>query len=128
MVPEDQPSSIASTFGEDVCCGNGYRSVPLLWPERDAGGQKETGMTIDLTRRTLLHLAGASSLSAAAIAAAQAEGAAGGGPTFANRTPMRIGKVNLRVRNLDLVADYYRDATTMSNSIPCAGAKAVPGG
>jgi catechol 2,3-dioxygenase len=68
-------------------------------------------MTIDLTRRTLLHLAGASSLSAAAIAAAQAEGTAGGGgPTFANRTPMRIGMVTLRVRNLDLVADYYRDA------------------
>ena len=36
-------------------------------------------MTIDLTRRTLLHLAGASSLSAAAVAAAQAEGTAGGG-------------------------------------------------
>jgi catechol 2,3-dioxygenase len=67
-------------------------------------------MTIDLTRRTLLRLAGASSLSAAAIAAAQAEGTAGGGPTFANRTPMRIGMVTLRVRNLDLVADYYRDA------------------
>jgi catechol 2,3-dioxygenase len=68
-------------------------------------------MTIDLTRRTLLHLAGASSLSAAAIAAAQAEGTSGsGGPTFANRTPIRIGMVTLRVRNLDLVADYYRDA------------------
>jgi len=38
-------------------------------------------MTIDLTRRTLLHLAGASSLSAAAIAAAEAEGTPGGGPT-----------------------------------------------
>src|SRR3954462_11196226 len=57
-------------------------------------------MTIDLTRRTLLHLAGASSLTAAAVAAAQAEGTAGnGGPTFANRTPMRIGMVNLRVRD-----------------------------
>jgi len=67
-------------------------------------------MTIDLTRRMLLHLAGTSSLGAAAIAAAQAEGTAGGGPTFANRTPMRIGMVTLRVRNLDLVADYYRDA------------------
>ena len=66
-------------------------------------------MTIDLTRRTLLHLAGASSLSAAAAAAAQAEGT-GGGPTFANRTPMRIGMVTLRVRDLDKVADYYRDA------------------
>jgi catechol 2,3-dioxygenase len=68
-------------------------------------------MTADLTRRTLLHLAGASSLSAAAIAAAKAEGTpGGGGPTFANQTPMRVGQVTLRVRNLDLVADYYRDA------------------
>jgi len=69
-------------------------------------------MAIDLTRRTLLHLAGASSLTAAAAAAAQAEGTAGGGagPTFANRTPMRVGMVTLRVRDLDLVADYYRDA------------------
>jgi catechol 2,3-dioxygenase len=67
-------------------------------------------MTIDLTRRMLLHLAGASSLSAAAIAAAQAEGTGGGGPTFANRTPMRVGMVTLRVRDLELVANYYRDA------------------
>lgn len=70
-------------------------------------------MTADFTRRTLLHLAGASSLSGAAIAAAQAEGTTGskgGGPTFANRTPMRIGMVTLRVRDLDKVADYYRDA------------------
>jgi catechol 2,3-dioxygenase len=67
-------------------------------------------MTADLTRRTLLHLAGASSLSAAALAAAKAEGTPGGGPTFANQTPMRVGQVTLRVRNLDLVADYYRDA------------------
>lgn len=68
-------------------------------------------MTIDLTRRTLLHLAGASSLAAAAIGAAQAEGSAsGGGPTFANRTPMRIGRVTLRVHDLDKVADFYRDA------------------
>jgi catechol 2,3-dioxygenase len=77
-------------------------------------------MTIDLTRRTLLHLAGASSLTAAAVAAARAEGTAGGGPTFANRTPMRVGMVTLRVRNLDLVADYYRDAiglTVMARSM-----------
>ena len=67
-------------------------------------------MTIDLTRRTLLHLAGASSLGAAAAAAAQAEGTASNGPTFANRTPMRVGMVTLRVRDLDLVANYYRDA------------------
>ena len=82
-------------------------------------------MTIDLTRRTLLHLAGASSLSAAAVAAAQAEGTAGGtgGPTFANRTPMRIGMVTLRVRDLDKVTDYYRDAiglTVMQRSATSA--------
>ena len=80
-------------------------------------------MTIDLTRRTLLHLAGASSLGAAAVAAAQAEGAAGGGPTFANRTPMRIGMVTLRVRDLDKVTDYYRDAlglTVMQRSATSA--------
>jgi len=79
-------------------------------------------MTIDLTRRTLLHLAGASSLGAAAVAAAQAEGT-GGGPTFANRTPMRIGMVTLRVRDPDLVANYYRDAiglTVMQRSATSA--------
>ena len=77
-------------------------------------------MTVDLTRRTLLHLAGASSLSAAAVAAAQAEGTGGGGPTFASRTPMRVGMVTLRVRNLDLVTDYYRDViglTVMARSV-----------
>src|SRR3954464_9944169 len=64
-----------------------------------------------LTRRTLLHAAGASSLAAAATAAARAEGNAhGGGPTFASRTPMRVGMVTLRVRRLDSVADFYRDA------------------
>ena len=69
-------------------------------------------MTTDLTRRTLLHLAGATSLTAAAAAAARAEGTAGkaAGPTFANRTPMRIGEVTLRVRDLDAVGNYYRDA------------------
>jgi catechol 2,3-dioxygenase len=88
-------------------------------------------MTVDLTRRTLLHLAGASSLTAAAVAAAQAEGTGGGGPTFASRTPMRVGMVNLRVRNLDLVADYYRDVlglTVMARSVMGAllGAGGVP--
>jgi catechol 2,3-dioxygenase len=66
-------------------------------------------MNLDLTRRTLLHLAGASSFAAAA-GAARAEGNAGSaGPTFANRTAMRIGTVTLRVRKLDAVADFYRD-------------------
>jgi catechol 2,3-dioxygenase len=86
-------------------------------------------MDIELTRRTLLHLAGASSLTAAATAAAQAEGMAGGGPTFANRTPMRVGMVTLRVRNLDLLADYYRDAiglTVMQRT--AAGARLGSGG
>ncbi len=89
-------------------------------------------MTIDLTRRTLLHLAGVSSFAAAAATAAQAEGtASGGGPTFANRTPMRVGMVTLRVRDLDKVADYYRDAiglTVMTRTATGArlGAGGVP--
>ena len=65
-------------------------------------------MNLDLTRRTLLHLAGASSFAAAAAAGAE-EGGSGGGPTFANRTPMRIGMVTIRVRKLEVIADYYRD-------------------
>jgi catechol 2,3-dioxygenase len=64
-------------------------------------------MNLDLTRRTLLHLAGASSFAAAAEAAERAEG--NGGPTFANRTPMRIGMVTMRVRKLDALTDFYRD-------------------
>ena len=67
-------------------------------------------MSPDMTRRTILQMAGASSLAAAASAAARAEGNTGGGPTFANRTPMRVGMVTLRVRKLDPVADFYRDA------------------
>jgi len=71
-------------------------------------------MTIELTRRLLLRLASASSLAVAAGAAARAEGTEGAarsaaGPTFANRTPMRIGMVTLRVSDPDLVADFYRD-------------------
>jgi catechol 2,3-dioxygenase len=67
-------------------------------------------MNLDLTRRTLLHLAGVSSFAAAAAAAERAEGSGtGGGPTYANRTPMRVGMVTMRVRQLDPVADFYRD-------------------
>jgi catechol 2,3-dioxygenase len=67
-------------------------------------------MTPSLTRRTLLHAAGASSLAAAAAGAARAEGNThGSGPTFASRTPMRVGMVTLRVQKLDVVADFYRD-------------------
>jgi len=72
-------------------------------------------MSIDLTRRALLHLAGASSLAVAAAAAARAEGSAdGGGPTFASRTPMRVGMVTMRVRQLDPVTDFYRDVIGLS--------------
>jgi catechol 2,3-dioxygenase len=81
-------------------------------------------MTIDLTRRTLLQLAGASSLAMAAVAAARAEGnPQGGGPTYASRTPMRVGMVTLRVKSLDKVADYYRDViglTVMERSSAAA--------
>jgi catechol 2,3-dioxygenase len=87
-------------------------------------------MNLDLTRRTLLHLAGASSFAAAAAAAGRdEEGGSGGGPTFANRTPMRIGMVTIRVRKLDVVADYYRDVlglTVMERS--AAGAVLGAGG
>jgi len=72
-------------------------------------------MTPALTRRTLLHVAGASSLAAAAAAAARAEGNADGrGPTFASRTPMRVGMVTLRVKRLDVVTDFYRDVIGLS--------------
>lgn len=81
-------------------------------------------MTIDLTRRTLLQLAGATSLAMAAAAAARAEGnPQGGGPTYASRTPMRVGMVTLRVKSLDKVADYYRDVigfTVMERSATAA--------
>jgi catechol 2,3-dioxygenase len=67
-------------------------------------------MTIDLTRRTILQMAGATTLAAAAAGAARAEGeAVSAGPTFASRTPMRVGMVTLRVRNLGAMSDYYRD-------------------
>ena len=82
-------------------------------------------MTIDLTRRTLLQLAGASSLCNGGCGAARAEGTPqGGGPTYASRTPMRVGMVTLRVKNLDKVADYYRDViglTVMERSQPPPG-------
>jgi catechol 2,3-dioxygenase len=80
-------------------------------------------MNPDMTRRTILQMAGASSLAAAASAAARAEGNAGGGPTFANRTPMRVGMVTLRVRKLDPLADFYRDViglTVMERSASSA--------
>ena len=72
-------------------------------------------MNLDLTRRTLLRLSGASSFAAAAATAARAEGnPRAAGPTFANRTPMRVGIVTLRVRQVDQVTNFYRDAIGLS--------------
>ena len=73
-------------------------------------------MTIELTRRKLLRLAGTASLAMAAVAAARAEGtpAAGTGtiaataPGFAGSTPIRCGAIGLRVRDLDRMSRYYQ--------------------
>lgn len=66
-----------------------------------------------LTRRTLLQLAGASSLTAAAAFAARAEGgpvaAPAAGPGFASKTPIRVGAAALKVRDIERVSAYYRD-------------------
>jgi catechol 2,3-dioxygenase len=35
-------------------------------------------------------------------------------PTFASRTPLRIGAVGLKVRNLDRISSFYRDALGLS--------------
>jgi catechol 2,3-dioxygenase len=70
--------------------------------------EQET-MTIALTRRTLLRLAGTTSLAMAAAAAAQAEGPAPVvGPGFAGSTPIRCGAIGLRVRDLDRMSRYYQ--------------------
>jgi len=63
-----------------------------------------------ISRRTLLQLAGAASLAAAASAAARAEGLPEGGaaPLFAVTRPIHVGDVTLRVRDLDTMTGYYR--------------------
>jgi catechol 2,3-dioxygenase len=71
-------------------------------------------MALSLTRRRLLQLASASCPALAMIGAVKAEGgtAAGAvqaGALLANRTPMRIGSVALRVRDLEKMTSYYRD-------------------
>ncbi|CCE02631.1 VOC family protein [Bradyrhizobium sp. STM 3809] len=74
-------------------------------------------MTADPTRRALLKLAGASSMMMAAMAAARAEGggeSTAAGPTFASRTPIRIGMMTLRVNDPDKVAAFYRDVIGLS--------------
>lgn len=73
-----------------------------------------------MTRRALLEMAGAASLSVAAVAAARAEGVAAGSRTepapvlFAHQTPMRVGQVSLVVRDLALVSGFYRDVLGLS--------------
>jgi catechol 2,3-dioxygenase len=75
-------------------------------------------MNRDLTRRTLLQLSGASSLTAAAAFAARAEGgpvaAPAAGPGFASTTPIRVGAAALRVRDVERATGYYRDVIGLS--------------
>lgn len=80
---------------------------------------------MSFTRRTLLQLAGVSTLSAAMARAVRAEGGAAAASLhlaqarvipdddplpFANRTPVRCGEAALRVRDLDKMIAYYRHA------------------
>lgn len=69
-------------------------------------------MSAPVTRRTLLRLAGAASLSMAAAAAARAEGFSilpdRQGAMFATTTPIHVRDVTLRVRDLAGMTDYYR--------------------
>lgn len=71
-----------------------------------------------LTRRTLLQLAGASSLAAAMAGAVRAEGgpvaAPPAGPGFAGSTPLRIGQASLRVRDIERISAFYRDVLGLS--------------
>ena len=81
-------------------------------------------MKNDLTRRRLLHLTGVPTASAAMAGAVRAEGGllhlldrtpqaddpAPGTLPFANLTPMRCGEAALRVRDLDGMVAFYRDA------------------
>lgn len=80
--------------------------------------QSPITMNSDLTRRTLLQLSGASSLTAAAAFAARAEGgpvaAPAAGPGFASTTPIRVGAAALRVRDVERATGYYRDVIGLS--------------
>ncbi|HYF56769.1 MAG TPA: VOC family protein, partial [Salinarimonas sp.] len=71
-------------------------------------------MTISLTRRRLLQLASASCPAVAMMGAVRAEGGKASGvmhaeSLLANRTPLRIGSVALRVRDLERMTAFYRD-------------------
>lgn len=81
-------------------------------------------MNPDLTRRTLLRLAGAATATAAMAGAVRAEGGLlhlldrtpqtddpdSGALPFANLTPVRCGEAALRVRDLESMVAFYRDA------------------
>ncbi len=82
-------------------------------------------MSVSLTRRNLLRLAGVSTLTAAMAGAVRAEGGvfhlinrsatgseelAPGQLPFANRTPVRCGEAALRVRDLNTMVRFYQSA------------------
>lgn len=75
-------------------------------------------MTVSVTRRALLHLAGTSIPLVAAMNAARAEGSVNATvpaqALLANRTPVRIGAVALKVRDLDKVSAFYRDVISLA--------------
>jgi catechol 2,3-dioxygenase len=85
-------------------------------------------MTPQFTRRALLRLAGAASLTAAMAGAVRAEGGVlhlldrtpqtddpdPGTLPFANLTPIRCGEAALRVRDLEPMVAFYRDALGLS--------------
>ena len=65
-------------------------------------------MIIDLTRRTLLTLAGGAALAGAARAEGGATVPGGAQPGFAQATPIRCGAVGLRVRDIARMSDFYQ--------------------
>lgn len=70
---------------------------------------------VHVTRRSLLRLAGVSTMTAALAGAVRAEGgstapAAAAAVPFAVTAPVSVGEAALRVRNLDAMIAYYRDA------------------
>lgn len=81
-------------------------------------------MNRDLTRRALLRLAGVTTVGAAMAGAVRAEGGLlhlldnapqrddpdPGTLPYANLTPVRCGQAALRVRDLDMMVGFYRDA------------------
>jgi catechol 2,3-dioxygenase len=74
---------------------------------------------LSVTRRSLLRLAGVSTMTAALAGAVRAEGGltsstSAAGVPFAVTAPISVGEAALRVRNLDAMVAYYRDAIGLS--------------